>query len=174
MTRSLDSTLAAALDEEVIEGGFLVAITKPDGTVVRSSTLGVFSATYGGDEYVGSIGFDFSSMTLSSGDSQPAIDGFTAAGSTAPFTFDEAVSGYLSGCSVRVFLYHYGNGKGHELGSKWYIGKIQTDQNGKLSLEIKSSGRRNRQVFLKTYGPGCRWSLGSAPNGRKPKIHSGR
>lgn len=160
MARSFSATLSTALDQETIDAGFLVAITKPDGTVVRSSTLGVYSATFGGNTYSGSIGFDFSSMTFTGGTSLPSMDGMTAAGASAPFTFDEVAGGMINGSEVQVFLYDYSNGEGYELGSKWYVGQTTLTEYGGVTLDIKSAARRSRQVVLKTYGPGCRHDLG--------------
>lgn len=158
--RTLTSGFATGIDGTDIDVGYLVEIAKPDGTFVRSSTLGVLDVTYGGEVYSGSIGFDVSTLSLTDGDNQPTIDGLTAAGATAPFTFEEAAGGLISGSTVRVFAYLYDVGEGHELGSKWYVGGTALDDAGQFDIDTKAESARNRQLVLKTYGPGCKWDLG--------------
>lgn len=160
--RSLDSAVAAAIDERVLSKvGRLVALTLPDGTVIRSSTFGPYSAEYGGETYAGSIGFDFSEMTLSDGATHPAIDALTAAGSSTPLTFDQAAGGLASGAEVEIHVFLVGVGA-HKLGSKWYIAGTALDDAGQFDIDIKPMSSRNRQVAVRAYGPGCKWGVGDA------------
>lgn len=158
--RSLASAVAAAIDERALpKVGRLVAITKPDGTVIRSSTFGAFSAVYDGNTYAGSVGFDFSDMTMSNSGTHPTVDAMTAAGDGNPLTFTEAAGGLISGATVQIFVFIVGEG-GHELGSKWYVAGTSLDDAGQFDLDIKSVSAQNRQLVLRTMGPGCRWDLG--------------
>ena len=46
------------------------------------------------------------------------------------------------------------------MGSKWRIGKVTTSRSGAATFTVVSLERRNRQLILKRYTPGCQWKLG--------------
>lgn len=164
--RSLSTAFATEIAKEAFTAGILVQVEMPDGSFVRSSSLGVLDIVYGGSDYSGAFGFDISSLTMADSETQPSLDGMTAAGEVAPFTFDQAASGILQAASVTVMAYlpdaNGGAGAAHILGSKWYIAGTDLADDGEFDIELKSSSDKTRQLTLPVYSPTCRWSVGDA------------
>lgn len=140
----------------------LVEIEKPDGTFIRLSDTGVNTFTLSSNEYGGTLGFDLSAFSFSTGETPPAVEGMSGAGLSLPMGFDAVASGILTGSAVRLWVAGVASGKSWELGSKWYVGGSKIDDAGKVTLDIKASARRNRQLYLRTFAPGCKHALGDS------------
>ena len=141
---------------------WLIEIQMPDGTFRRACSLGGTDLTIGGNLFSGSYGFDVTTASFSSGSSAPSIGLSNPAVSIGPLTFEEAASGLISGLPVRLWIADAENSTRDEIGSKWYIGTIETNDAGRATFELKSASRKAMQLFLRRYGPVCSNQLGDA------------
>lgn len=152
--RAFSSALKAGLASEVTTLGWLMMITRRDGTVIRLNTLGV-DYNFGGDSFKAYPGFVMGSAQFTDSLDAASLGQGSAADSIGPITFTAAVAGLYSGAQVRLFLVDYTTGEGGEIGFKWEIGSISTKDNGDTTFDIWSALRTNHALFLKRYGPGC-------------------
>lgn len=162
MTRAISANLLTSFGAEEIPVCWLMEIAMPDGTYKRANSLGTVDIVYNSNTYSGFPGFDVSSVTFTDGDGAPAVDLTHPLGTVGPITWQNAASGLISGLAVRLWIYEFDNGYAHEIGSKWYIGSIQTNDAGMAVFEVKSASRRNKQLFLRRYEPKCQHQLGDS------------
>ena len=152
--RDFSVALKAGLASEVTTLGWLMAITRRDGTVIRLNTIGV-DYTFDGQSYKAYPGFNMGSARFTDSLEAASLAQGSAADSIGPITFTHAVAGLYSGAAVRLFLIDYTAGEGGEIGFKWEVGNITTRNNGDTSFDIWSALRTNHALFLEKYGPGC-------------------
>lgn len=164
--RSLSAGFATSVAGRATRLGHLMAITMPDGTVKRFNSFGEPSFTWSGQTWTGYPGFNISALNLSDGQTPPAVEISRGIGTAGLLTFTEAASGIASGATVDLYIVDFISGASHELGSKWRIGRIDTTREGTVTFGIVSLARRNRQLFLRRYKPGCQHQLGDAGCGK--------
>lgn len=157
--RDFSVALKAGLASSLTTLGWLMAITRRDGTVIRLNTIGV-DYTYDGQSYLGYPGFNMGSAKFSDSLDPATLAQGSAADGIGQISFDHVVSGLYSGASVRLFLIDWTTGAGGEIGFKWQIGNITIRDTGGMTMDIWSALRTNHALFLKKYGPGCTASLG--------------
>jgi len=157
--------IGSTVDSESLSLCWLIEIEMPDGTFKRACSLGTADLTIGGDLFSGSYGFDVTAASFSTGSTAPAIGLSHPAAAVGPLTFEEAASGLMSGLPVRLWIADFAAVTRDEIGSKWYIGSIETDDAGRVTFDVKSVNRRQKQLFLKRYGPVCNNLLGDATCG---------
>lgn len=160
--RAFHADLQTELDSGMPLLVHLIEITKKNGTFIRLSNTGVMTFTLLGNAFGGTFGFDLSAFSFSTGENQPTVSGDTGSAVSLPLSFDDVSSGVLQGCAVRIWFAGITSGKAWELGSKWYIGGTRCDEAGRVNIDIKASGRRNRQLYLRTFSPGCQHRLGDS------------
>lgn len=159
--RNFSATLKSGLASEVTTLGWLMSITRRDGTVIRLNTIGT-DYTWSAQTWYGYPGFIMGNAKFSDSLDPATLSQGSAADSLGPITFTDVVAGLYSGASVRLYLIDYTTGEGGEIGFKWQIGTISAKDNGAISIDIWSALRTNHALFLKKYGPGCTASLGDS------------
>ena len=152
--RAFSSALKAGLASEVTTLGWLMMITRRDGTVIRLNTLGA-DYTFGGESFKAYPGFVMGSAQFTDSLQAASLAQGSASDSIGPILFTDAVSGLYSGAAVRLFLVDWTTGEGGEIGFKWEVGTIAVKDSGETSFDIWSALRTNHSLFLKRYGPGC-------------------
>lgn len=152
--RDFSVALKAGLASEVTTLGWLMDITRRDGTVIRLNTIGV-DYTFNGQSYKAYPGFIMGEAQFSDGLNAASLAPGSASDAVGPITFTEAVAGLYSGAVVRLFLVDWTTGEGGEIGFKWEIGSLTIKDNGETTFDIWSALRTNHSLFLKKYGPAC-------------------
>lgn len=143
----------------------LIEIAKLDGTFIRACSLGAADVSFESNTYSGFPGFDLSDISFSAGEDPPSVDAAGPTRTLGPISFEDAASGLVEGCIARLISFDFESAAYHELGSKWYIGDIETDDTGKVKFDLRSLNRRNRQLALQTIQPTCGVDLGSSKCG---------
>jgi len=156
------ANIGAAVSDESLFLCWLIEIEMADGTFRRACSLGGVDLTISGDTFSGSYGFDVGTASFSSGSGAPSIGLTNPAVAVGPLTFEEAASGLISGLPVRLWIADAEAGTRDEIGSKWYIGTIETNDAGRVSFEVKAASRKQKQLFLDKFNPVCANQLGDA------------
>lgn len=157
--RDFSVALKAGLASEVTTLGWLMAITRRDGTVIRLNTMGA-DYTFDAQSYKAYPGFNMGSARFTDSLEAATLAQGSAADSLGPITFTDAVAGLYSGARVRLFLIDWTTGEGSEIGFKWEVGTINVKDNGETSFDIWSALRTNHALFIKKFGPPCSANLG--------------
>ena len=157
--RDFSPTLKTALASRLTTLGWLMSITRRDGTVIRLNTIGV-DFVWQAQTWNGYPGFNMGNAKFTDSLDPATLAQGSAADTLGPITFTDVVSGLFAGASVRLYLVDYTSGEGCEIGFKWQIGTITATDSGAVSFDIWSALRTNHSLFLKRFGPGCSASLG--------------
>jgi uncharacterized phage protein (TIGR02218 family) len=165
--RNLSAGFATAVAKQAQTIGRLMAITMPDGSVKRFNSFGEPDFQWPASpalSWKGYPGFNISDVTFSDGSTAPTLEIERGLGLDSVLTFTEAASGLASGAPFELYLVDYVTLASHQIGSKWRVGQISTTREGVVNFDIVSLARRNKQLFLKRFGPGCKWNLGIDPD----------
>jgi uncharacterized phage protein (TIGR02218 family) len=152
--RDFSVALKAGIASEVTTLGWLMSITRRDGTIGRYNTIGV-DYTFGGQSFKAYPGFTMGAARFTDSLEAGSLAIGSAADSLGPITFTHAVAGLYSGARVRLYLIDYTTGEGSEIGWKWSIGNVTSLNNGGVTFDIWSAVRTNHALFLNKYQPGC-------------------
>jgi uncharacterized phage protein (TIGR02218 family) len=98
-----------------------------------------------------------SSLRETYGSEPPAVDIERGLSGDGLITFTEAVSGLVEGRPVELLIVDFVSGASHRPSSKWRVGTITTARGGQAKFELVSLERRNRQIVLNRFKPGCQW-----------------
>jgi uncharacterized phage protein (TIGR02218 family) len=154
--------MQASVAKDATTLGWLMAITFADGSVRRFNSFGAAAFPFGGHDYAGWPGFQISNLRETSGSEPPTVDIDRGLSGQGLITFTEAVTGLMSGRPVELIVVDFVSGASHVPASKWRIGQVTTTREGNASFELVSLERRDRQLMLSTFEPGCQHRFGDS------------
>ena len=162
MSRDLSLAMQASVAKDASTLGWLMAITFADGSVKRFNSFGADQFSFGGNDYAGWPGFTVSSIRETSGSEPPTVDIERGLSGAGLITFTEAVTGLVSGRPVTLTVVDFVSGASHVPASKWRVGQVTTTREGNATFELVSLERRDRQLILGTFEPGCQHKFGDS------------
>lgn len=154
-----DAKTASAL--EVTHRGWLVAITPVGLDAVYLNTIGA-DYTYSSNTYLGEPGFVMGTARITDGSDPAALDIEIPVSDDGPVTPDNVTRGLYVGAPVVLRIVDYENDEvSPPMGFKWVVGETTITDDGKSKFEIRAATRVNRELVLKTFGPGCPYDWAS-------------
>jgi len=159
--RSFSSTLINALATNLTTLGWLMKITRRDGTVIRLNTIGA-DYVYNSETYNGYPGFNMGDASFNSYGDASTLAQDSVGDSIGPIYFNDVIDRMFDGAEVILTIVDWTSGIGQTIGFEWTIGNIKVTNAGATTFDIWSKLRTNNSLFLKKYGAACTADLGDA------------